>query len=247
MSEAAATPPPWRILSWNIRGNHSPDLTAIAEVIAGWSPDVVALQEVRRTQAGRLGTELGWRHRWARKHHPLTPLVWWRSEGHALLTPHELVATSSRTISPGVSTWSHRHRIVLAGTVQRGADPLRVYDTHLAAQRQPDERIAQARRAASIVRADAAANPSRPSPPAVVAGDLNAPGEQEVIREFHAAGLRDPGGGPTHPATVPRRRLDYILVPEGSAITDRLVPAGGDEWAELSDHLPVLLGFTPPR
>ena len=31
---------------------------------------------------------------------------------------------------------------------------------------------------------------------AVVAGDLNAPGEVEVIREFHPVGLRDPGGGP---------------------------------------------------
>jgi endonuclease/exonuclease/phosphatase family metal-dependent hydrolase len=158
----------------------------------------------------------------------------------AILTPHALTDVWQQTISPGVSTWTFRHRILLAATVSRGGERLRVYDTHLAAHRQPDERISQARRVAERVAADAA-------PARMVAGDLNAPDEPEVIRELHAVGLIDPGGGVTHPAIAPRRRLDYILVPDDAEVTERTVPRGGEKWATLSDHLPTTLAFTLRR
>jgi endonuclease/exonuclease/phosphatase family metal-dependent hydrolase len=77
----------------------------------------------------------------------------------------------------------------------------------------------------------------------VVAGDLNAHGETEVIRPFHAVGLRDPGGDSTHPAQAPRFRFDYVLVPERATIVDDHVPEGDDEWAALSDHLPLTVEF----
>jgi endonuclease/exonuclease/phosphatase family metal-dependent hydrolase len=72
---------------------------------------------------------------------------------------------------------------------------------------------------------------------------LNAPGEVEVIRPFHRAGLRDPGGGPTHPSIAPRRRLDYVLVPDAARVVDRHEPSGGEDWWALSDHIPVVLEF----
>src|SRR5688500_279038 len=104
----------WRVLTWNIRGSAEPDLDALAAVIEEQRPDVVALQEVLRTQSRRLGARLGWRHCWARKHYPYTPLVWWRAEGLAILSPHALGGITRESISPGVSTWTFRHRIVLA-------------------------------------------------------------------------------------------------------------------------------------
>ena len=107
-----------------------------------------------------------------------------------------------------------------------------MYDTHLAAHREPDERIAQARRVAERVAIDDA-------PLRVVAGDLNAHGEPEVIRELHVVGLRDPGGDSTHPSPSPRRkRFDYVLVPE-SATCARCRADGGDPWPDLTDHLPL--------
>jgi endonuclease/exonuclease/phosphatase family metal-dependent hydrolase len=229
----------WRVVTWNVRGSAQPDLVALREVITGLRPDAVAIQEIQRRQAKRLGAMLGWRHCWTRKHYPYSPVVWWRAEGLAILTPHSLGGIWRQSISPGVSTWTFRHRVLLAATIRRGDDQLRVYDTHLAAHRAPDERIAQARRVAERVAADDA-------PLRVVMGDLNAPQESEVIRELHVVGLRDPGSDSTHPAHAPRRRLDYILVPDDALVIGTDVPAGGDEWAKLSDHLPVLVEFRKP-
>jgi len=226
----------WRLLTWNVRGAGRPDLATVAEVIRDHAPDAVCIQEIRRGQVAQLASLLGWQHRWARKHHPYTPLAWWLSEGLAIMSPHELTDIHHRTISPGVSTWTYRHRVVLAATVARGADRLRVYDTHLAAHRVPDERIAQAGRVVALVAQEAA-------PLAVVAGDLNAPGEVEVIREFHPVGLRDPGGGPTNPSIAPRSRLDYVLVPDRSKVTLQWESPGGEWWWAISDHVPVVVEF----
>lgn len=230
-------PRPWRIVTWNLRGSAQPDLAAIAEVIAEQRPDAVALQEVRAAQARTLTERLGWHHRWARKHYPYSPAAWWTAEGHAILSPHRLGPRRATNISPGVHTWTWRHRIVLAADVMRDDRTLRLYDTHLAAHDAPDERIAQAGRVAALIAAE------RPRF-AVAAGDLNAPGEVEVIRQFHPVGLRDPGGGPTNPSIAPRQRLDYVLVPETALVIDQHEPDGGEWWWALSDHVPVTVEFS---
>lgn len=228
---------PWRVVTWNVRGSHRPDLDDVADVVRRLAPDVLAIQEIWRSQARDLAGRLGWEHAWARKHHPYTPLVWWRSEGLAILSPGPLRGVVRRSISPGVSTWTYRHRVVLAATVSRaGGTVLRVYDTHLASGPAADERIAQARRVADLVAAESPAL-------AIVAGDLNDAGEPEVVRELHRVGLRDVDGGPTNPAIAPRQRLDHVVVPAGATVTEQYEPPGGDEWAELSDHVPVLVAF----
>jgi endonuclease/exonuclease/phosphatase family metal-dependent hydrolase len=133
-----------------------------------------------------------------------------------------------------VPTWTYRHRVVVAATVARGAESLRIANTHLSGH-DPDLRIAEARRVAAHV---------GERRPAVVAGDLNAADEAEVIREFGGLGLVDPGGDHTSPANAPRQRLDYVLVPDRATVTARLTPEGGERWNELSDHLPVAVEFT---
>lgn len=226
----------WRIVTWNVRGNARPDLEAIADVVSQYAPDALSVQEIRRGQAKRLAAHLGWHHRWARKHHPWSPLCFWLTEGLSIMSPFPIDAARHETISVGASTWTYRHRILLAVTITRRAEHLRLYDTHLAAHDHPDERISQARRVAARIRADNA-------PLAVVAGDLNAPGEVEVIRELHPAHLTDPGGGPTNPSIAPRQRLDYVLIPERAHLVEQHEPQGGERWWALSDHVPVMVEF----
>jgi endonuclease/exonuclease/phosphatase family metal-dependent hydrolase len=224
----------WRVLTWNIHGTDRPNLDVISEVITGYEPDVVALQEVQHRQARSLARRLHWRALWTRKHYPYSPFVWWRTEGLALLTPHSVDEMVSASISPGVTTWTFRHRVVMVATVSRDGDRLRVANVHLGT-RDPDERIAQARRAVPII---------GDRRPLVVAGDLNGADEVEVIREFGVLGLVDPGGDFSNPAIAPRQRLDYVLVPDSAVVTANLTPAGGEQWSDLSDHLPVLVAFS---
>ena len=216
MTDDPSDAPPWRILTWNVHGAAGPDLEAIAEVLRGLHPDAVSLQELRRRQASTLAGLLGWQHHWTRKHYSYSPALWWRAEGLAILTPHALRESRQRSITPDVSTWTHRHRVAVAATIERpGRDRIRLYDTHLASHDAADERITQARRLADMVLEESAAAP-------VVAGDLNADGEVEVIRELHRAGVRDPGGGPTHPSICPKHRFDFVLVPETATVLDRM-------------------------
>ncbi len=224
----------WRVLTWNILGSHRPDIRALTAVISDLTPDVVAVQEVQKRQAKALAAALGWHALWTRKHYPYTPLIWWCAEGLALLTPHSLDETVTASISPGVSTWTYRHRVAMAATIQRGAESLRIANTHLASH-SADDRIAQARRTAALV---------GEARPAVAVGDLNAADEPEVIRVFTALGLVDPGGTFSSPSIAPTQRIDYILVPEHGAVTLRQTPDGDDGWSKLSDHLPVLVEFS---
>lgn len=227
----------WGVVTWNLHGSALPDLVLIAAALRELQPDVVALQEVQRRQARRLARMLGWRRRWARKHHPYSPVVWWRTEGHAVLSPHRITDARRTTLTPGVTTWKWRHRIVLSVTVHHRSSALRLHCTHLSSD-SADERIEQARRLAARVSAEA-------HPLTVVAGDLNTHRHDlaEVVREFHVAGLRDPGGDSTCPSTVPQERLDMVLVPDGATVRRMHVPDRGDRWAAMSDHLPVLVHF----
>lgn len=226
----------WRVLTWNILGSHQPNLDVITGVITGSSPDIVAMQEVQHGQARGLARRLGWRVVWARKHFPYSPLVWWRAEGLALLTPHTVGEMVTASISPGVSTWTFRHRIVIAATVTRDGDALRVANTHLSSD-SPDDRIAQARRVVEHL---------GDRSPVVVAGDLNTDADAaiEVLREFGVASLVDPGGEDSSPSIAPAQRLDYVLVPASADVSLRITPEGGQHWSTLSDHLPVIVEFT---
>jgi endonuclease/exonuclease/phosphatase family metal-dependent hydrolase len=225
-------------MTWNLHGSADPDLGPIVVAISLAHPDVACLQEVRRRQARRIARKLGWKWRWGRKHYPYSSLAWWTAEGHAILSPAPIAHVERITVSPGISTWTYRHRIVLAATVTRAHSAVRVYCTHLSST-SADERIAQARRVAELMLEDG-------PPLAVVAGDLNSHGDEfvEVLREFRTVGLSDPGGKLTSPAIAPVQRIDYVLVPDAATILDRDVPDGGEQWAAMSDHLPAVLEFT---
>lgn len=224
-------------MTWNILGAQHPDVREIAAVIREQQPDVASLQEVQRAQLRRLAKQLGWQYVWARKHYPYSPLLWWRAEGIGILSPWRVSGRLRTTISPGVSTWVYKHRVLLAATITRRDGALRVFNTHLASH-DTDERLAQATRVADRVRAD-------PSALIILTGDLNTTNDSEieVLREFRAVGLHDAGGTVSNPAIHPDQRIDYVLLPEGATTLLSHTPEGGELWARLSDHLPVLVEF----
>ena len=227
----------WRVMTWNILGAQHPDVGEIAAIIREQQPDVVSLQEVQRAQLRRLAKQLGWHYAWARKHYPYSPLLWWRAEGIGILSPWTVSGRMRTTISPGVSTWVYKHRVLLAATITRREGALRVFNTHLASH-DADERLAQAKRVADRVRADT-------SPCKILTGDLNTTGDSEieVLREFRAVGLLDAGGTVSNPSIAPSQRIDYVLLPAGATTLLSKTPDGGELWARLSDHLPVLVEF----
>jgi endonuclease/exonuclease/phosphatase family metal-dependent hydrolase len=72
---------------------------------------------------------------------------------------------------------------------------------------------------------------TRPDPQLVL-GDLNLP--PDALGSFVAAGYTVAGGGPTWPATAPRRRIDHIVV-RGLEVGDVEIPE-----TPCSDHRPLI-------
>lgn len=242
----------WSVTTWNTHGSARPDPHALADAIRSLATDVVAVQEIQRHQARQTARLLGWHHVWARKHYPYSPVVWWRAEGLAILSRHPLTDRRAWEISRGWSTWTYRHRIMLAATATRpDGTALRVYDVHFSSDDRPDETIEQADRAAVYVAADRS---TAPQSARVVAGDFNDEGLVETVRAFHPLGLRDHGSLPANPAVAPVRRIDHVLIPEEAQPVEEHVPdigvapvpGGPLGWPDLSDHLPVTLRFPHP-
>lgn len=223
------------MLTWNAHGAAKPSLATLADVLRASDADAVALQEVRRGQAAQIALLLGWQHHWVFKHNPWTPLLWWRAEGMAVLSRWPLGDVWRTCLSPGVSRLSFRRRVVIATSVRRGSESLRVFCAHLATD-SVDMRIAQAHTITAKILSERAAT-------VVVAGDLNAAGDVELLREFGPAGLVSVSDDPTSPAHAPVQRIDDVLVPGDAQVVDTWTPDGGEPWTELSDHLPTLVAF----
>jgi endonuclease/exonuclease/phosphatase family metal-dependent hydrolase len=225
----------WTVTTWNLHGSAGPPIASIAARLRSVTSDIVVLQEVQRGQAESLAEALGMQHHWALKHYPWTPLLKSKAEGLAILTPHALSATGSTSLTPQRSHWTHKRRIVAWGLVQRpDHSAYRVYDVHLIGGNATQDRLDQAQRVASLVEEHGGA-------PAVIAGDLNDAGEPAVTDAL--PGIEGSATTPTNPADTPRQRIDHVLVPATAAEIVVKVPAGGAEWAALSDHLPVTTTF----
>lgn len=227
-------------MTWNLLGSRGVLVEPVAAAILERRPDAVAIQEIQRRQARRLARRLGWHHKWALKHFPRSHLIWWRAEGLAILSPHALRGAIHLRISDERSRLSYRRRVLTGATVRREDAELRLFNTHLGGS--TAERLPQVRRIAARLRSAAPAGTS--SVADVLAGDFNAAGDPATLDPLTALGLRDPGGGHSSPADDPYQRIDYVLVPQAATSVSSDTPAGGAEWARLSDHLPVVVAFT---
>jgi endonuclease/exonuclease/phosphatase family metal-dependent hydrolase len=225
----------WTVTTWNLHGSVGPPIASVAARLRAVPSDVVVLQEVQRRQAGSLAEALGMRHHWALKHYPWTPLLKSKAEGMAILTPHTLSATGSESLTPQRSLWTYKRRIVVWGLVQRpDHSAYRVYDVHLVGGDASQDRLDQAQRVAALVAEHGGA-------PAVVAGDFNDSRDAAVVDSL--PGIEGTATVPTNPAGTPTQRIDHVLVPHAATDIKVTVPAGGAEWAALSDHLPVTTTF----
>ena len=225
----------WTVTTWNLHGSTGPPIASVAARLRSLSPDVVALQEVQRRQAAALAAALGMQYHWALKHYPWTPLLKSKGEGSAILTPHVLSATGSASLTPTCSNWSYKRRIVVWGLVQRpDHSAYRVYDAHLIGGDAVEDRLEQAQRVAALVAEHGGA-------PAVVAGDFNDLDDAAVVESL--PGIEGTATVPTNPAGAPTQRIDHVLGPRAATDITVPVPAGGAEWAALSDHLPVTTTF----
>lgn len=230
-------PREWCVTTWNLRGSGRPDLDDIAAVLRAAEPDVVAVQEIRRGQAADLADRLGMRFTWAFKHWPWTPLLPRLAEGTAIMTPHALDAAGHTEVSDGASRWTYRRRIVQWALVGRpDGSAYRIYNVHLSPHDRRTERLAEAVRVAEIVAEHGDA------PPAVIAGDFNDGNDASVI--YALPGVEHVVPPPTNPSEQPHQVLDHVLLPADATSVATSVPAGGQQWAARSDHLPVTVHFS---
>ena len=226
----------WTVTTWNLRGAGKPDIAAIATAIEVESPDVVVIQEIRKTQASDLARALGMRFTWALKHYPFTPLLKGSAEGMAILTPHALDAAGHSELSVKKSKWTHKRCIALWCLVGRSdALAYRIYNVQLASSGIAADRLAQAIDVAELVKSHGDALP------AIVAGDFNDGTDASII--FALPGVEHIPPSPTNPADAPTETLDHVLLPAAARNVNTTVPAGSAEWAAISDHLPVTVRF----
>jgi endonuclease/exonuclease/phosphatase family metal-dependent hydrolase len=229
----------WTVLTWNVHGSAGPDVDSIAMAIRVRTPDVVVIQEIRKRQAAALANALSMRYSWALKHRPYTTLMWWRSEGMAIMTPHLLDAVGHTEISDGQPMRSWRRRIAQWGLVGRAdRSMLMIYNLHLSPHDDANSRRSEALRVSELVASIG------DDPPAVVAGDLNDAGDPSIIDAL--PGVEHVTAPMSNPSEAPTQALDHVLLPVDARDVVVEVPEGGRQWAAISDHLPVTVRFALP-
>lgn len=226
----------WAVTTWNVHGSTRPPIDALAGALAAQSPDVVAVQEIRSGQARALARALGMGRHWSAKHFPFTRLAFWTAEGLAILSPHDITSTGSTELTLGASRRTYLRRIAQWADIEReDGSLLRVYNVHLSSGDAQFERRAEAARLARLVESH------RCEHQVVVAGDLNDDTDLEVIAAM--PGVEHLTPPPTNPSEQPTQTLDHVLLPADARAVALSIPAGGDEWADLSDHLPLTVRF----
>ena len=226
-------------MTWNVHGSQEPDPQALAAVIRAEAPDVVAVQEIRRGQAEALATALTMRYSWALKHAPYTRLMPSLYEGMSIMTPHAIGAAAHSEISDHVGMRSWRRRIAQWALIGRPDRSLMaVVNLHLSPHDDAESRRSEAQRVGEIV---AQIGDDQPT---VVAGDFNDADDPTIVDLLPGVEHMEPS--PTNPAGVPTQLLDHVLLPPDAYQVAVTVPAGGDDWAAISDHLPVTVRFSLP-
>lgn len=235
------------IMTYNVHscvgrdGVSSPE--RIADIIARFGADVIALQELdqglARTgstdQARDIADLLSMSY-----HFHATLRIGTGAYGTALLSrpPMRLVRAQELPSAPAARPFEKRGAVWAA--VSAGGREFQVLNTHLGLDRR--DRLLQT---GALLGPGWLGDPACRAP-VVFCGDLNAGPRSVVYRQF-AGMLRDaqrvlpgrlPGG--TWPSGFPLVRIDHVFVSSGIAVRDVIVPRDKAVRA-ASDHLPVVV------
>jgi endonuclease/exonuclease/phosphatase family metal-dependent hydrolase len=219
-----------RLLTWNIHGtfNLNPrfDLVRAIELIRGWSPDIVALQEVDSRRVLPNGGDAFDLLQGALGKHGICARSITTADGHygqILISCCPILKSEVRDISQP----EREPRRAIMAEIETPPGLIRVVATHLGLS--IGERRGQARALLSMARGD--------DMPTVVMGDFN---DWFWAGSVHAVLARDlPGRSRfrTFPSVWPLLRLDRVFCRPAAALlacfTDRRARA-------ISDHLPVI-------
>ncbi|MFD1216571.1 endonuclease/exonuclease/phosphatase family protein [Microbulbifer celer] len=245
-----------RVMTYNVHicegvdGKLSPE--RIARVIARYSPDVVALQEVdvRRQRTGGVDQAQQIARLLSMDCH-FQPAMHLEDEryGDAILSPWPL-RLIRKDILPGPSPRSRQHgraepRGALWVEVDFHGTRVQVFNTHLGLSK--GERMRQVE---ALLGADWIDNPECHRP-RILVGDFNAlPGSTEIRRltsVLDDAQLKLPGHKPlgTFFSRLPKARIDYVFIDPELAVHGVHVPRS--ELTRLaSDHLPLIVDLKVP-
>ena len=240
---AQESPPPpvtVRVLSYNIRHGEGRDgridLARIAAVMKSARPDVIALQEVDRgtersggvDQLAELARLMGMHAEFGRAFE-----FSGGAYGVGVLSRWPIADPDNHALP---STEDREPRTALTVRVKAGEHGpwLRFTSTHLDSGRDSGDRPVQARYLAALLA-------PRDAQPSILAGDLNARLDTDVLRAFEAHWTNAVAAFPQEPSRGRGRgpRADHVLF--GPAQGWRLVEARIlDDETRASDHQPVL-------
>lgn len=227
-----------RVVSWNVRSLRD-DTGAVAEVLRLLAPDVLLLQEAPRF--------LLWRRRLATlaRRSGLVHVCGGRTTGGPALLVGRRTGVVRAYEWRLPRTPGQYLRGVAAGDVRVGRATLLVASTHLGLT--AAERTAHAGELIHLLRRSGETN-------RVVGADLNESPAGAVWHRLADSGLHDawpmaPSGGElTFPAAAPRRRIDAVLVSDGTTVTACGTPTHVDAalLAAATDHRPVVADLVVP-
>ncbi|APZ96560.1 endonuclease/exonuclease/phosphatase family protein [Fuerstiella marisgermanici] len=242
-SVQAAPPKTLRVLCYNIHYGQGNDgeynLQRLADVINKAKPDLVALQEVdvvversgKVHQAQELGKLTGLAVRYGPTQHYQGGLY-----GNAVLTRLPILDVQIQPLpytaaTPELTTYP---RAAIAVDVRLPNDkPLRFISTHFQ-HNVAEDRVAEAT-AINRLFGDG-------SPPAILAGDMNATPDSEPIKilEQKWTNAIDEAAAPSAPSSNPQSRIDYVFF-RGKSL--KLISTEVISEPMASDHCPVLAVF----
>lgn len=226
------------VLSYNIHHCNPPskpgliDLDSVAGVIRKENPDLVALQEVdvntgrsgKIDEAALLAEKTGMKYKFykAIDHDG-------GDYGLAILSKFDLASTQLYPL-PTDAESKGEPRILATAIVKINGKQVLFACTHLDAQRDSKNRLMQIRKIRELLDSQKL--------PVIIAGDLNADPESEVIKIFDESFKRTcTNCGYTIPVVTPNKTIDFIGYKPGSDFEVVNHQVVNEHYA--SDHLPI--------